>query len=679
MIEAQSISAARPSEPILDWSALVEEGRATLAAIAQSDGPWTDFNAHDPGITILEVCAYALTDLGYRAGHPMSDLLAGSAPLLGPAESLTTRAVTLADMRRLGLDVVGVRNIWIEPATVAGVRLHYAAGARDLWLDDSQAGRTDEVALAGVHRVVIEKSSREDLASADLANAVAFRLHAERNLGEDFDSFAVLESQPIVVAADVEIDDPGRAEDILQAIFAGLDGYMSPQQPSTSVAELRKAGLSSDLIYDGPLLERGVVTGEIGSEERRRVLHLSDIIAGLAATPGVRATRRVRLGNSLDEALTGPIAWSFPVDTDRVPAFDVASSRIRLLTGGAVALDSSERPDLAQRFAETARASSSGPAAMLEEPRTPGRDRRVADYRPLRLDLPRVYGVQPGTLGRDAVASRRAAANQLRAYLAIIDALLANLFAQLAGARSLLSAAADDSRSYFAQAAEPPSDEAPVLSAGLTAEALQNLVEQPDSPAARGRRNRFLGHLIARYAETVPAMPQPVGLGFDGDTAAADDLQLRARRAFLDAFPRVSGARGAGANLLVDGDDSPLLERIRLKLGLPEAAAKRLLLVEHILLRGLPDDELAALPLLSAAARADPYSLQVSFVLDERLKARAGDSESIGRVIREECPAHLIAYVRWLPAAEFDAFAVAHGLWLTALRRHRREQLGLSA
>jgi len=572
-----------------------------------------------------------------------------------------------------------VRNLWIEPATVAGVRLRYAAAAGDLWLTEVRSERTEEVVLAGVHRVVIEKSSREDLASADLARAVALRLHAERNLGEDFDSFAVLESQPVVIAADVEIAEPARAEEILLAIFSRLDGYMSPQQERKTVAELRRAGLPSDAIYDGPLLERGIVAGAIGIAERRRVLHLSDVIAELAATPGVRATRRVRLGNTLDEALAGPIAWSFAVDAERVPAFDIASSRIRLLIGGAVALDSTERPDLARRFAETSRGGGPGPAAMHEDPHTPPRDRHLANYRPLRLDLPKTYGAQPGALGRDASPARRAAANQLRGYLAIFDALLANLFAQLAGAKTLLSASGDDGRSYFAQAAEPPSGEAPVTSAVLTPEVLQDLVEPANGPTAKARRNRFLGHLLARFAESVPAVPQPVGVGFDGDAASADDLQLQARKAFLGSFGRVSAGRGTGVNLVVNGEDSPLIERIRLKLGLPPSAAQRILLVEHILLRGLPDDEVAALPLLSAAARADPYSLQVSFILDERLKARPADMESISRVIREECPAHLVAYVRWLPAAEFDAFAEAYGQWLQALRRHRREQLGLAA
>jgi hypothetical protein len=30
---------------------------------AMAGGPWTDFNAHDPGITILEQVCYALSDL----------------------------------------------------------------------------------------------------------------------------------------------------------------------------------------------------------------------------------------------------------------------------------------------------------------------------------------------------------------------------------------------------------------------------------------------------------------------------------------------------------------------------------------------------------------------------------------------------------------------------------------
>ena len=46
---------------ILDYENLRKEGIAWLKKLARSE--WTDFNAHDPGITILEQVCYALTDL----------------------------------------------------------------------------------------------------------------------------------------------------------------------------------------------------------------------------------------------------------------------------------------------------------------------------------------------------------------------------------------------------------------------------------------------------------------------------------------------------------------------------------------------------------------------------------------------------------------------------------------
>lgn len=673
MIPSLSISAAPPEHPALDWAGLVEEGRATLAAM--SEGGWTDFNAHDPGITILEVIAYALTDLGYRAHHPITDLMAGAEAPLGPAAALTSRAATLGDLRRLGSDVAGARNVWIEPGASAGLKLRHAAGAAELALDGEQAEGT-LVALAGVHRVVVEKVPREDRSAAELARAVALRLHAERNLGEDFESFAVLEAYPIVVFAEVEIADRARAEDILIEILRRLEGHFSPQVERRTVAAMRAAGLASDAIYEGPLVTQGITAGPADPAGRRRTVRLSDVMSVLASTPGVRATRKVRIGGTPGEAEKGPLAWSLTLPPDRVPAFDLQSSRIRLLSGQVDAIEPGREASLVASFVAAMRAETPPSDAMRDAPPPRGRDRRVSDYRPLRFDLPRAYAVTPGGLARDASDARRGAANQLRAYLGIVDALLANSFAQLGGAAQLLADGPGDGRSYFAQAAERPlDDEAPVVSSALTAKSLQALVEEPGGEAATARRNRFLEHLLARLGETVPAVPQPVAVGFGGDKTSAEMLRLRARRGFLKGFERLSSGRGSGANLLAEGDESPLLERIRLKLALPPPAADRVLLVEHILLRGHADDTSAALPLLSAVARADPYSLQLSFVIDRRLGAAGDDARSIERVIRDECPAHLIAYVHWLGMKEFNIFAEAHGRWLEALRRHRRESL----
>src|SRR5262249_24576430 len=52
----------------MDYARLREEGLALLGRLAGAQ--WTDFNTHDPGITILEQLCYAITDLGYRTAYP---------------------------------------------------------------------------------------------------------------------------------------------------------------------------------------------------------------------------------------------------------------------------------------------------------------------------------------------------------------------------------------------------------------------------------------------------------------------------------------------------------------------------------------------------------------------------------------------------------------------------------
>lgn len=45
------------------WTALASD---LQSALARAVPEWTDLNTHDPGVTVLEVLAYALTDLQYR-------------------------------------------------------------------------------------------------------------------------------------------------------------------------------------------------------------------------------------------------------------------------------------------------------------------------------------------------------------------------------------------------------------------------------------------------------------------------------------------------------------------------------------------------------------------------------------------------------------------------------------
>src|SRR5262245_43468677 len=68
---------------------------------------WTDYNTHDPGITILEALCYAITDLAYRMDWPIQDLLTPalptttSQPFFTAKNILTVNPWTAEDFRRL--------------------------------------------------------------------------------------------------------------------------------------------------------------------------------------------------------------------------------------------------------------------------------------------------------------------------------------------------------------------------------------------------------------------------------------------------------------------------------------------------------------------------------------------------------------------------------------------------
>ncbi|HEX7135474.1 MAG TPA: hypothetical protein VF228_23060, partial [Iamia sp.] len=87
---------------------------------------WTDYNTHDPGISMLEALAYAITELGYRTGFPIEDILASAAPGASAEDPypdqtfftarriLTVNPTTADDLRRLLIDVDPVRNAWVR-------------------------------------------------------------------------------------------------------------------------------------------------------------------------------------------------------------------------------------------------------------------------------------------------------------------------------------------------------------------------------------------------------------------------------------------------------------------------------------------------------------------------------------------------------------------------------------
>lgn len=114
MPENITISKALPSQASMDFAALREKGIQYFEKMGSRR--WTDFNLHDPGITILEVLCYAITDLGYRTNFSIEDILASSdhhpdkKQFFGPLEIMLGNPVTPNDFRKILIDLDGIKN-----------------------------------------------------------------------------------------------------------------------------------------------------------------------------------------------------------------------------------------------------------------------------------------------------------------------------------------------------------------------------------------------------------------------------------------------------------------------------------------------------------------------------------------------------------------------------------------
>src|SRR5580765_7636775 len=139
---------------------------------------WTDYNIHDPGITLLELLSFALTDLAYRTSFNVADLLAEPLSLdqdkplkerldnietrrkrqgfLTAREILTINPWTIRDFRKLLIDIAGIRNGWlhVKENSCEGVNIY--ADCKKSVLTFSSVSPHHPVVIKGLYDVMVE-------------------------------------------------------------------------------------------------------------------------------------------------------------------------------------------------------------------------------------------------------------------------------------------------------------------------------------------------------------------------------------------------------------------------------------------------------------------------------------------------------------------------------------------
>jgi hypothetical protein len=121
-----TISKDPPSTPGQDFAFLRKRMFELLEQLGSDT--WTDYNAHDPGITILEALCYSITEVGMRINLPVDQLINRNNPnalvhAFSPIRVLPNHAVNSNDFRHISRGIDKVKNAWLLKSPVPEVAI----------------------------------------------------------------------------------------------------------------------------------------------------------------------------------------------------------------------------------------------------------------------------------------------------------------------------------------------------------------------------------------------------------------------------------------------------------------------------------------------------------------------------------------------------------------------------
>ncbi|SMO64005.1 hypothetical protein SAMN06265379_1046 [Saccharicrinis carchari] len=547
----------------LDYLFLKEKG---LQYIEELSGKvWTDYNTHDPGITMLEMLCYAITDLASRIDMPIENILTpekdGSLEdqFFKALQILPGKPVTENDYRKLFIDIDGVKNCWLQKfkktvyVDCKNDLLSY--DAKDFDATDKQA--KSEFDLNGLYTILIDfnELSDDDFPSDTdkeaeierIKNEIVKCYHKNRNLCEDLVQVSRVETQAVKVCASIELDQEADEELVHARILRIIDKYFSPDLWFYSLQQMFNKGYTSDQIFEGPVLKNGFIDPvELENAILRSEVRLSDIIRLIMNIDGVKVVKDISINDCTNPVAEDKDVWLLCIDEGKKPT--LCDKSAFSYYKGVLPVNVNEKTvkkhleQLEAREVEKQELAKIGQEIQIPE----GEYMKTGVSTTVQNDFPETYGIgQIGLPPRSTVA-RKAQAKQLKGYLLFFDQVFATYFAHLDKVKDLLSVDQKLTNTYFTQAVNDvkgfeylvndyPIDDDEELT--------KKLLSDLDDHIAR--KNELLDHLIARFAEKFSEFSFLMKELY-GDYAA--EAIVKAKEVFLSEYGEIEDDTGTIVN-----------------------------------------------------------------------------------------------------------------------------------
>lgn len=414
----------------LDFEALKEKGLAYIQA--HSSTAWTNLNPSDPGVTILDQLCYAFTELGYCMNFPVKDILTDKKGNLitenqfyTPDKILTTSAITINDYCKYIIDQVdGVKNTIILPLTT---NFYFVNGVYEVYVYiDSN--------------VIAAANESEETTINNILTATFFALNTNRNLGEYFLKPKALQSKNYRVQGILEVAHGYDYNTILATINQQINAYVFPDVVQTGYDKLAEEGVTTNTIFNGPILENGWIPDASIQPKKDRILafEITKIIQEIEGVTSIMSLSFSYNGITTTEAIA---------ELNEILVFDFVSSlaetdgMMKIMSSGRSLNFSNDTSFINELSSfEQPKDSIEDVAAVAMTPKLPeGKFRDISDYYSIQNTFPASFAVGGDAVNDNASDFQIAQSRQLKGYLTIYDQMLTNQFAQLANIPILFS------------------------------------------------------------------------------------------------------------------------------------------------------------------------------------------------------------------------------------------------
>lgn len=388
----------------------------TLSELQRLSGKvWTDFNVHDPGVTLADAANYVLTEMNYKLGFGLPDYLADKQGkidfekygLFHAKEVYTTAPVTTEDYRKLFIvHFPEAENIQVET--------------------DAGSGNYNI-------RVVLSPFEEEN---KGIEKEIRNFFHVHRNLCENIQDVIIVKPQQLIFEAEFEIGTGYDATSILAKVYWTIILYISGSIEITPLEKSFFSNLSPEEWMEGTYDGTRVAIPEQKDTEHELYLRLCKVT-------GIKSFRTCYLKNN------GKIQTDFKNGFSLFIPHNLQELKVKITVGNSKAKVDIERlVEELQALYYTGRAScrkeedmrTSNDGEQVENTLLPtGTYRDIFSHYPIGMDLPGCYQTCFDVNKSLTTPEVKKSVRQFDAYLKLYDLLAERGLKELKELKSLLS------------------------------------------------------------------------------------------------------------------------------------------------------------------------------------------------------------------------------------------------